>query len=554
MTGARPERAPWRRILAEPGTPYGRLALAGLLGLASAGATIALLAGSGYLVGRASLRPGLDALVGLLAAVEVVAFLRGPLRYAERLIGHDAALRALTHWRVWLYDRLAPRVPAAFAHWRSGDLLARAIDDVDALTELYLRTLLPVAIAVGAAALGTVVVGLILPVAALAVGLPLLVALAVPALVVSHSGGEDAELSGELSAQVVDLVHGAADLMACGAEDAALARIDQLSARSAAAERRHARANAAALVVQQVCVATAVVGVLALAVVAVHDHHLGRVMVAVLPLAVLGAFEPIPLITHAVTRAGAISAAASRLLALDDVPVPVTDPARPRTLGPGVPPVAFEGASLRYHPDLPLALSDVTLSLPVGSRLALTGSSGAGKSSVVSALLRFWPLASGRLTIGGIDATALSESDVRASVSLADQGAHLFAGTLHANLTLGRPDASATEVDAALAATQLTDWVATLPEGLETPVGDEGTAISGGERRRVAVARALIAGGPILVLDEPTSGLQATMADRLLTEVLAAAGERSVLLVTHRAAEANRCDSTVTLEAGAVIS
>src|SRR5271155_1918272 len=152
-----------RRILDEPGTPYGRLALAGLLGLAAAAATIGLLAGSGYILGRAASRPGLGALVGILAGVEVLAFLRGPLRYAERLVGHDAALRALGRWRVWLYDCLTPRVPAALSGWRSGDLLNRAIDDVDTLQDLYLRSLLPVAVAVGACALGTVAVGLILP-------------------------------------------------------------------------------------------------------------------------------------------------------------------------------------------------------------------------------------------------------------------------------------------------------------------------------------------------------------------------------------------------------
>ena len=197
---------PLRRVLAEPGTPYGRLALAGLLGLAAAAATIGLLAGSGYVVGRAALQPGLSALVGILAAVEVLAFLRGPLRYAERLVGHDAALRALTHWRVWLYDCLAPRVPAGLSGWRSGDLLTRAIDDVDALQDLYLRTLLPVAVAVGASIIGTVAVGVILPWAALALGLPLFIALTVPAWLTWRRGGdaELAALAGTLSARVVD--------------------------------------------------------------------------------------------------------------------------------------------------------------------------------------------------------------------------------------------------------------------------------------------------------------------------------------------------------------
>ena len=223
-------RGPLRRVLAEPGTPYGRLALAGLLGLAAAAATIGLLAGSGYVVGRAALRPGLSALVGILAVVEVLAFLRGPLRYAERLVGHDAALRALTRWRLWLYDCLSPRVPAALAGWRSGDLLARAIDDVDALQDLYLRTLLPVAIAAGAAVIGTVAVGLILPWAALALGLPLLVALIVPALLTWRRGGDEevAALAGTLSAQVVDALAGAPELLAFGAEGRLVHAVEEL--------------------------------------------------------------------------------------------------------------------------------------------------------------------------------------------------------------------------------------------------------------------------------------------------------------------------------------
>src|SRR6516225_4681723 len=180
-----------RRVLADRATPSARLALAGVLGLASAAATIGLLAGSGYVVGRAALRPGLGAIAGILAAVEVLAFLRGPLRYAERLVGHDAALRALTRWRVWLYDCLSPRVPAALAGWRSGDLLSRAVHDVDSLQDVYLRTLLPLAIALGADVVGVVAVGVILPLAAVALGVPLAVALALPALLTWRRSGDD---------------------------------------------------------------------------------------------------------------------------------------------------------------------------------------------------------------------------------------------------------------------------------------------------------------------------------------------------------------------------
>ena len=408
MSGDRGRRS-LRRVLATPDTPYGRFAVAGLLGLASAAATIGLLAGSGYVVGRAALRPGLDAIVGILAVVEVLAFLRGPLRYEERLVGHDAALRALTRWRVWLYDCLTPRVPAALAGWRSGDLLARAVDDVDALQDLYLRTLLPIAIAVGACAIGTVAVGLILPWAALALGIPLAVALVVPALLTWRRSGDDemAALAGTLSAQVVDALAGAPELLAFGADETALGAVEALGARSDALERHHARLATAGTLVGALCLAAAVTGVLALGVAAVHAHQLGQVMVAVLPLAVLATFETVPGVPVAVARSLTVRASADRLFALEDVSVPVRDPAAPAPPAPGVPEVAFEDAALRYAPDLPRALDGVSLVLPPGGRVAVTGSSGAGKSSLVAALLRFWPLEGGRLSLGGTDVTLL---------------------------------------------------------------------------------------------------------------------------------------------------
>jgi thiol reductant ABC exporter CydC subunit len=548
-------RSPLRRVLAEPGTPYGRLAVAGLLGLASAAATIGLLAGSGYVVGRAALRPGLGALVGILAAVEVVAFLRGPLRYAERLVGHDAALRAIATWRVWLYDRLAVRVPAAPAGWRSGDLLARAVDDVDTLADLYLRTGLPVGVAVGAGVLGVVLVGLILPWAALALGVPLAVALSVPAALTWRRRGDDelAALSGALSAHVVDALSGGAELLAFGADELWIDAAVQNGEQAGALQRRHARRALVGTLVIQLCVAVAVAAVLALGVAAVHAHRVGPVMVAVLPLAALATFETVPGVPFAMARGLAARAAASRLLAIDAVPVPVRDPLHPDAPPAGVPEVAFEGASVRYDAALPRALDEVTLRLPPGGRIAVTGSSGAGKSTLVSALLRFWPLEDGHLLLDGTDITRFGEADVRRSCAVADQRAQMFAGTIRTNVTLGRPDADDEEIARVLRAAQLDRFVARLPAGLDTPVGEEGVTLSGGERRRLAVARALLAPGTILILDEPSSGLDPSLAESLVESTLAAAGGRSVLLVTHREAEAARCDTTVAMEAGRLV-
>ncbi len=310
-------------------------------------------------------------------------------------------MRALTRWRVWLYDCLTPRVPAALAGWRSGDLLTRAIDDVDTLQDLYLRTVLPVAVAVGAAALGTVVVGLILPWAALGLGLPLAVALVVPAALTWRRGGDDeiAALAGTLSAQVVDALRGRARAARLrGRRGGAGCHCADRRARTDALERRHATLATAAGLVIALCQAVALCTVLALGVAAVHDHTLGQVMVAVLPLAALATFETVPGVPLAVARSLAVRAAADRLFALEEVAIPVVDPPAPSPLGAGVPDVTFAGASLRYADSLPRALDGIDLDLPAGHTLAVTGSSGAGKSSLVNALLRFWPLERGTLS------------------------------------------------------------------------------------------------------------------------------------------------------------
>jgi thiol reductant ABC exporter CydC subunit len=433
--------------------------------------------------------------------------------------------------------------------------LARAIDDVDALQDLYLRTVLPIAIALGACAVGTVAVGFILPWAAVTLGVPLAIALAVPALLTWRRSGDDemAARGGDLSARVVDLVAGAPELLAFGADTAALASVEAAAARADALERRHARLATATGAVIQLCMAVAVTGTLAVGVVAVHGDHLGRVMVAVLPLAVLATFETVPGVPLAVARALAVRGAAERLFALEGVPVPVHDPPDPTHLAPDVPAVTFTDAAMRYGPGLPRALDGVHVEIPAGGRVAVMGSSGAGKSSLVNALLRFWPLEAGTLTLAGTDVNRLTGRSARAVFALADQHARLFAGTVRSNLLLARPDATEGELMDALRVARLDRWVASLPGGLDTPVGEDGVAVSGGERRRLAVARAFLAPGNVVVLDEPTSGLEATLADELIEAVLAAAGARSVLVITHRAAEAARCDVTVALEAGRVV-
>ena len=545
-----------RRIRRISPAPRGRLLLAAALGIAATGAVVGLFTGSGYVLDRAAFRPGLGAIAGVLAAVEVLAFSRAPLRYAERLVSHDAAMRSLGRWRLWLYDALEARSPAALRAWRSGDVLARAVDDVDTLQGLYLRGLLPVVLAVTSSVISVTVVGVLVPPAALVLAASLLVALVGAPLLalLAHSQAErSTALLRRLSAEVVDLVQGAPDLLAFGAEIAALERVAAIERERARLSQAGARRAGAAPALIVACLGAGVVGTLALSVHALAHHHLEPVMLSVVPLAVIATFEPLPALAQAALHFGDVIDAGRRILELGDVPVPVIDPERPVEFPAGAAPLSLDDVALRYRPDGPWALDGVSFDVAPGGRVGIVGPSGAGKSSIVNLLLRFWPAQRGEISFGDVSLDDLAQRDVRRHIALLDQDATLFAGSIRDNLLLARPGAATEDLSRVVRLGRLDEWVATLPKGLDTPVGEGGIQVSGGQRQRIGLARALLADAPLLVLDEPTAGLDEPTADALMADVLATRGERSMLVVSHRDGDLVGLDEVVVVDGGRVI-
>ncbi len=551
-------RSPWaalRLVLRIGAPPRSRLALSVALGSAAAMCTVGLMACSGELIDRAALRPPLYTLTLLMAAVQLLALGRGPLRYGERLFGHDAALATLGRIRLWLYDRIEPQSPAGLSHWRAGDLLVRATADVDVLQDLYLRGIAPLVVAGITSVFAVTLVSLILPGAGAVLAACLVGAIGLTASLTwvrqRGLGEREAALHGELGGDVVELLRGAPDLVAFGRADEYLQRaFDADQALMRLARRRAWTAGAAtALVIALTGVAA--VGVMVVAVPAIGTHRLPGYLLAVLPLVVLGVFEVVTPVSDAVTSLCRQVHAAHRLLAIADLPDPVLDPADPARR-PAAAGIEVDGASLRYEPEAPRALNGFTMSVPEGRRVALTGPSGAGKSSVVNLLLRFWPLEEGTATVGETPIDRLDQDSVRRMIGWVAQDSHLFTTTIRANIALARPGAGDEQIMDAARAAQLGPWIASLPDGLDTRVGELGALVSGGQRQRLALARALLAGPPVLVLDEPTSGLDRPTARRLLVDVLAANGGRSLVYVTHRHEELDAFDDVLMIDAGRV--
>ncbi|MFI0717996.1 thiol reductant ABC exporter subunit CydD [Streptomyces sp. NPDC021224] len=532
----------------------GRFAAACGLGALALLSSVGLMATSGWLISRASQQPPVLYLMVAVTATRAFGIGRAAFRYGERLVAHDAVFRALAGVRVAVYRRLERLAPAGLRERRRGDLLSRLVADVDAVQDHYLRWLQPAVTAGLVVLTSAAFAGWLLPAAGVAVGAGLLVAgVAVPALAGAAARRTEARLAparGELSARVLALFTGTAELTVAGALDRRRAQAADADRTLTAIAARSAAVTALGAGLTTLACGLTVTACGWLGVRAVVAHQMPGVALAALLLAPLAAFEAVNGMPLAAQQRQRSRRAAERVNDVLDAPLPVSEPEHPAAPPASPFPLVVRDLTARHPGRGEAALNGVDLTLTAGRRVAVVGPSGAGKTTLAHVLLRFLDAESGTYTLGGVPAADCDGDDVRRLVGLCAQDAHVFDSTVRENLRLARPGAGDDELRSALAA-------ARLDLDLDAAVGEHGARLSGGMRQRLALARALLAGFPVLVLDEPAEHLDTATADALTADLLDAtrAHDRTTLIVTHRLAGLadGAVDEIVVLDAGRVV-
>jgi ATP-binding cassette subfamily C protein CydC len=476
------------------------------------------------------------------------------LRYAERIVTHSATFRALADMRVWLFRRLAVNSAGGLGFRQAGDVLTRVVNDVEALDGVYLRVLVPLAGAAFLLPVAVIVIGWRAPVLAAAIGFFFILAAFVLPWIAARSAAEAgtrlASAMGQLRIAVLDTMTGWREVRAFGAEGRMLAAVQAREASLLGAQHTLAGRTALASAGALLCAQGALFAVLC----AAGNGSAGSVgSIIVAAFIVLAVFEVVGGLPRAGAYLGHAAAAAHRVLEAADAPVPVPDPRSPAKADSGSR-LVFDAVNFQWRPDLPKVFDGLTMEIPAGTRVGVLGPSGSGKSTIAALLLKVAAPQSGAILLGRTTISTLTAAAVRARVGWLSQTTHLFDDTIRANLRLARPNADDAALWAALDAARIGDVVRALPDGLDTWVGEGGARFSGGQGRRLALARALMSPAPILILDEPCAGLDADTERAFLATLNEVAEGRTVILIAHRLIGVEKLDRIYRLSGGRAVA
>ncbi|AET67605.1 cysteine export CydDC family ABC transporter permease subunit/ATP-binding protein CydC [Desulfosporosinus orientis DSM 765] len=535
----------WRRVF-----------LALLLSTLTVTSHIGLMATAAYLLARAALHPPVLDLMVTIVGVRFFGITRAVSRYVERYVSHDVTFRILSEIRVKFYQSIEPLAPARLRNLRSADLLRRIVADVETQQNLFLRVLAPPLVAV----LVLTGYGLFLArfdlrfSAILAAGF-LMAGLIIPWIfhILSKGiGGRVIALKAKLMVRVADGLMGITELIAYGQAESYLKDVREINEQLRKEQRRSAWLSALSSAITGMAANLSMVLVLILGIVLVEKGRLSGVNLGMLALGTLSSFEalfPLALVPHHLEES---RAAANRLLEMLEAEPAVKDQAS-LTVNPQEMSLAFHDVCFKYDEKAPWALDHVSFSIPRQGKVGIVGASGAGKTSVVNLLLRFWDYNEGRIELGGHSIRDYSQDEACSLIGVVTQRTHIFNATIRENLLLAKPEAGDEELVLACKRAKLHDFIQTLPKGYESFVGEGGFKLSGGQRQRLAIARVFLKNAPILILDEAMEGLDPITEAEVMAEVDRLMEGRTTLVITHHLAGLESMDEIIVLDQGRVV-
>ena len=544
----RTESSALRRCISMLQVSRSGFALSLLLGVTALGSAIALGGTAAWLIARASQQPPVLYLTVAATAVRLFGVSRALARYLSRLASHKVALAGMDALRGNLYDQLSEAPTATLTTLRRGDLMTRAGSDVDEVGNVVVKTLLPALVAaiVGVGTVG--VITIISPAAGVILACALIVSgIVAPALIarsVRLAESQGAQARTDIAATTLAVLEGATELSLAGTLDHAKHSLARSENDLSAALTRSARLSALARGLDVCAMGAAVVGALLIGIPQTTSGSLAQVLLAVIVLVPLSSFEGVAELTPAAAQLVRSAQAATRICALLEDEAPP----EPHDIPDGQTVIEARDLSIGW-PDGPTLATDISLTLRPGSSLAVVGASGIGKTTLLATLTGVIPPKAGSALINGVPAWGAKRDQLTKHITMTAEDAHIFATTIFENLRVARASLTRDEASALLARAGLDEWIATLPEGIDTTIGSGGTTVSGGERRRLLMARALAAPAPIMAIDEASEHLDAATADRLMDTLLAPSPTHATLVVTHRLSALDQADHVLVLAA-----
>lgn len=488
------------------------------------------------------------------AGVRGAAITRTAGRYFERLVSHDATFRVLQHLRIHTFSKLLPLSPAGLARYRQGELLNRIVADVDTLDHLYLRVISPLVGAFVVIMVVTIGLSVLDVTLACTLGGVMLLTLFIMPPVFYRAGKTTGQnlthLRGQYRQQLTSWLQGQAELTIFGASDRYRAQMEATELQWHEAQRRQSELTALSQALMLLIGAIAILLMLWMAAGGVGDNAQPGALIALFVFCALAAFEALAPVTGAFQHLGQVIASAMRITELTEQKPEVTFPTDVSDV-PDQVTLTLRDVSFSYPEQAQKALDSLSLQVNPGEHIAILGRTGCGKSTLLQLLTRAWDPQQGEILLNGCSIATLNEATLRKTISVVPQRVHLFSATLRDNLLLAAPDASNDQLADTLRRVGLEKLLDDA--GLNSWLGEGGRQLSGGELRRLAIARALLHDAPLMLLDEPTEGLDATTESQMLELLAEVMRDKTLLMVTHRLRGLARFDQIIVMDNGQII-